>query len=63
MGLMIEARTSGEVANLSITGLERITSFIHDTGVLGKDLSSLKGKNVSSYVAGGIHLIGIGVEQ
>ena len=60
-GLMIDVKSQfGGQASVSIAGLERVTSFLYDTGSLG-DLSVLKGKKFTEY-ARGLCLLGIGVD-
>lgn len=60
-GLNVEVRRKGAgTASVSISGLERITNFLIDNGVLGKDLVHLRCKDVITYERG-IHLLGIGM--
>ncbi|MBR9691684.1 hypothetical protein GOV06_02765 [Candidatus Woesearchaeota archaeon] len=61
-GLYVEISESGTHASLPIAGLERIASFLCDTGTLGEDLSVLKGREVTAY-GDSIQIYGIGIDK
>jgi hypothetical protein len=59
-GLMVEIKNnSGEIAAITLSGLEEITSFLAETDAIG-DLSLLTGKSVTSYRSS-LQLYGIGI--
>ena len=61
VGLMVDVKSQdGSQASVAIAGLDRITQFLYDTASLGKDLSTLKRREVTEYNAG-IELLGIGI--
>ncbi len=63
VGLMVDVKSQfGGQASVAVAGLDRITQFLYDTASLGKDLSTLKGREVTEYNAG-LQLLGIGVKQ
>lgn len=60
--LMVDVKYDGwGTASVPIAGLERIASFMCDMNVLGRDLSELKGRKVTTYNRG-IELLGIGID-
>lgn len=63
VGLMVDVKSQfGGQASVAVAGLDRITQFLYDTASVGKDLSTLKGREVTEYKAG-MQLLGIGIKQ
>ena len=59
--VLVNCESEGQAA-VTISGLNRITGFLIDNSVLGKDLSVLKGREVTSYNSGMV-LLGIGIKN
>ncbi|MDP3917089.1 MAG: hypothetical protein Q8Q42_02260 [Nanoarchaeota archaeon] len=63
VGLMVDVKSQfGGQASVAVAGLDRITQFLYDTASAEKDLSALKGREVTEYNAG-MKLLGIGIRQ
>lgn len=61
-GLMVQVNEGSVIASVPIAGLDNIVGFILDTGTLGQDLSTLKGREVTAYSAYPT-LLGIGINK
>ena len=63
IGLMVDVQSQiAGKASVAIAGLDSITQFLYDTAVIGRDLSTLKGREVTEYYAGPM-LLGIGIKK